>query len=254
MPAMIELPKPRQEKDEVESWKHNSRAYAEAVAAHVEQKNQYSALPYENFRWFALFLQGYQRPPEYPPIAFLEKDKYSFATIHDLSGDETTDDITEICGPQQLQQLAYHRSPQASCGQALFLRGFPSCEWLNLVGSKYGVDPEFFRRHLEFRIPTERFFELPGLSSSNHNILKLYVTSIGRHNGTTATRDAGPEGLAKHWETLKSNEIVGDSIVRRFNWHTDEYFSIEQHISVCVIRSRVLGSVRYPLHISWSLC
>ncbi|KAJ4147069.1 hypothetical protein LMH87_001619 [Akanthomyces muscarius] len=35
-------------------------------------------------------------------------------------------------------------------GQIVFIRGFISPRWVSTVGSKYNVDPEFFRRHMDF--------------------------------------------------------------------------------------------------------
>ncbi len=38
-------------------------------------------------------------------------------------------------------------APAGSLGQVVFIRGFMSPSWVSAMGSKYNIDPEFFRRH-----------------------------------------------------------------------------------------------------------
>ncbi|XMA15525.1 hypothetical protein WAI453_008316 [Rhynchosporium graminicola] len=40
--------------------------------------------------------------------------------------------------------------PAEGSGQLVFIRGFMSPSWVSVIGSKYNIDPEFFRRHMEF--------------------------------------------------------------------------------------------------------
>jgi hypothetical protein len=216
------------------AWEKASEDYAQAVEAHVRQKSSQSLLPHPNFQWFAIFLQGRKEPPSY--TVSIEEDHHVFGIIHDYMPTRRYGSrITDISGQWQLQQLVAHPRPQTGTGQLIFLRGFPTHDWLKVVGSQHGIDPEFFRRHMEFRIPTEKFFDLPGLPSSDDNLLRLSITTVGLHTPTTSSKARGTGDLKKHWEATKTRNVVGESIVRRFSWHFDRYFSIEQHLSICVV-------------------
>lgn len=224
-------------------WVEAAERYGAAVEAHVEQRSSRSYLMHANFRWFALFLQGRLQPPNglIPEQANCLDNGYSFASIHEhTTGADAMDGprIKHIKGRKQLQQLVDYRRPRKGGGQTLFLRGFPTRDSLKVVGSQYGVDPEFFRRHMEFKIPTEKYFDLPSLPSANDNIIKLHMTTIGRRTSTTTKKEEGLKALEAHWEELKLRNSSGQSIVRRFSNHFDRYFSIEQHINICVTRDQ----------------
>jgi hypothetical protein len=242
------VPSEEEEAASRSAWIRAAENYEKAVAAHVRQKSSHSLLPHPNFQWFAEFLQGQQEN-----VAKGSTDTiidHVFATVHDYeSSCQRGSRMTELPGEEALDQLVGHPRPENGSGQLIFLSGFPISKWLKVVGSQYGIDPEFFRRHMEFKIPTEKFFDLPSLPSSNDNLLKLSITTIGLHTRTTSRKETGADDLRKHWEGVKSRDRVGESIVRRFNWHFDRYFSIEQHLSICVVPQREGGwTCKYTLH------
>jgi hypothetical protein len=69
--------------------------------------------------------------------------------------------------------------------QFLFLHGLPSPQWLNAIGGRYRVDPEFYHRHLDFQATAGRadYFTQPTLSSRCKNTIQFRVTTIGYLQG-----------------------------------------------------------------------
>lgn len=131
--------------------------------------------------------------------------------------------------------------------QLLFLRGYPSGEWLRLIGSKYHVDPEFFSRHMDFGLTEDRLnnFSLPPLPSSSWHLMRLHIMTIGfrdtlarkyRQDDIDSLRRDGNNQMENynHQLTLGSNFEVGDSIVRNYSTLDETHFSIEQRVSVCL--------------------
>lgn len=143
--------------------------------------------------------------------------------------------------------------PPEGQGRLLFLRGYPSPEWLNCIGAKYRADPEFFQRHLtpksESSYISPPFTTAPSLPSVQAGMVALHITTIGfRISGGRARlaqaeldvlRDEAAHSMAdyiSHLSSLHSPRIaLADSIVREFSIHDSEHFSIEQKLSIEVI-------------------
>ncbi|KAH7265627.1 uncharacterized protein BKA55DRAFT_636573 [Fusarium redolens] len=133
-------------------------------------------------------------------------------------------------------------------GRLVFLRGFPSAQWLNCLGSTIDVDPEFFYRHLEGTISTGQVS--PRLDQSfstpfpwSQDLIQLRVCNTGswdingsRHTLVDLRKDCESK-LRMHVEDFAHlrNFAVGDSIVRRFIVHNRHSYSIEQRLSIEVI-------------------
>jgi len=129
-----------------------------------------------------------------------------------------------------------------SC-QLLFMSGFPSSTWLNTVGSRFLVDPELFRRHLDF-LRLKDFFDLPALPSSSKNIICLNITIIYkrshalRHSEVKDGRSEEFKVVKKHQRHLGLDGIVGESIVRRYSIHDENTFTIEQQVTCYIKKSK----------------
>ena len=153
--------------------------------------------------------------------------------------------------PQEFFRYGLGRSRPQSC--IIFLRGFMSPAWINNIGSRYFIDPEFFCRHLDFR-PTDdnsNNFSIPALPSSSWHLIELPVITIGTrmaHKGATwvekveMLRREGVEALASHHHRIaklsSSGMAVGDSMVRGFYVFDETHFAIEQRISICMQANR----------------
>lgn len=131
-------------------------------------------------------------------------------------------------------------------GQIVFIRGFISPRWVSTVGSKYNVDPEFFRRHMDFlSVSIERHaYSSPSLASSSSNIFRLCVTTIlhkddfGDKN-IHQQRSKEADELSKYRaQQLRSSKITcGDSVVREYATLCSSFSIIEQWISLCVTKN-----------------
>jgi hypothetical protein len=223
-----------------ERKKRTTKDYATAVSDHSTLTKEVSLHPGLTYRPLALFLTGGKTPYTTPRSnPHRRKDRsHAFAVLHDLFCEhDDPNRVTTFDSLTGLAEFAEHPLPQSDSGQLLFLLGYPSNKWLNLIGVRYGIDPEIFRRHLN--VPhNQNFYDLPGLPSSSHNILRLSVTSIGKRYGTTLGRDDAAQALATYFQELGTDpNIVGESLVRNFSVYDDEHFSIEQDISICVVRS-----------------
>lgn len=132
-----------------------------------------------------------------------------------------------------------------NANQILFLRGFPSPEWLCQVGWYYVVDPEFFRRHLDMSLLShQQWFSSPSLPSTTSTFVQLRITTIARRkhgypNIEEARREA-MEDMASYLQGISEPDYkgdLGDSIVRKTSLHDEHYFSLEQDISICCCKS-----------------
>ncbi|PGH34680.1 hypothetical protein GX50_02468 [[Emmonsia] crescens] len=131
----------------------------------------------------------------------------------------------------------------------VFLRGYMTPAWLNNIGAKYVVDPEFFCRHLDFRPPDDNSnnFSIPALPSSSWHLIELPLLTIGTRDipkGPTRPdiiedlRTKGSCALAEHHHRISrlssSGMSVGDSLVRDFHVFDETHFAIEQRVSICM--------------------
>lgn len=137
----------------------------------------------------------------------------------------------------------------ASAGQIVFLRGFPSPEWLNQVGASLGVDPELFANHMELDSSHRQSYTRlthypPSFSSmSTTDLLQIRIFNTGHWDSSRSGLSVGElrseceTSMNKHLEEFINwqNMSVGDSIVRGFTVHDLRHFTIEQRVSVEVI-------------------
>lgn len=146
-------------------------------------------------------------------------------------------------------------SPRNPGGRAqiLFLNGHPSPQWLNAIGGKFCVDPEFYQRHLDFRADIGRpdYFTLPALPSASETMTRLRITTTGYRQPKSGfpayqhpqmyldkLRSDAAKGMRQYENILRTEDKwkTGDSIIRNFAIHDTEHFTIEQDISVCIDR------------------
>lgn len=131
--------------------------------------------------------------------------------------------------------------------QIMFLRGYPSPQWLRLIGSKYHVDPEFFARHMDFRTTWDKSnnFSFPSLPSSSWHLIDLPVITIGYRDVATKQYEQDEiHAMRKSEEIAMENYChqlctgaglkCGNSIVRKYYSLDETHFVIEQRISICL--------------------
>jgi hypothetical protein len=184
--------------------------------------------------------------------AIVSSTNANFATLYDLDYQNCGNDrIRQFINPDE---FAAHMEPSkqsrnGSAGRILFIRGFPSPQWLNQIGATFDVDPEFFYRHIEISADstsstaTPDYYCAPHLPSSA-DIIQLRISNIGswdnsRSLGSIETlRKDCSASMNLHLEDFLRlrNMSVCDSIVRRFTVHDIQHFTVEQMISIKVLR------------------
>lgn len=124
------------------------------------------------------------------------------------------------------------------------MRGHPSSDWLLAIGTKCEVDPEFFLRHLDFRLGRPGFFPFAvaslilniDVSIASHNHRWVTIRAWERYHtsrsGLATITECGSHARLQV-EAQKSFRF-GDSIVRDCFINDTQHFTIEQDISIYV--------------------
>jgi hypothetical protein len=200
----------------------------------------------DNYEALADYLQKpYSQYPDPPgPRTDGREEPMQFVTLHDLNIPERTNDRIKIFSDirlfeETMREKAHSNSPRL----LLFMRGYPTPEWLNTIGWLCNVDPEFYLRHLNFKSEAKtNYFTSLMLPSSTSNIIRLRTTSIGyrqrfgrRSQQTVETlrKQAQLEMENYRSQLNKASTQVGHSIVRSFAVHDQEHYTLEQEISIC---------------------
>jgi hypothetical protein len=142
-----------------------------------------------------------------------------------------------------LKSFAQLSSPEARTSQLVFIRGYPSPDWICHLGSQFRIDVEFFRQKLHF-LEDKEFYDLPPPPSNSPNILRIRVTSIFKRQEALSLSDiqrlraTETKSIEKYQRRLHT---PGESIVRHFSTHDASTFTIEQEISIYLVHKRVHG-------------
>lgn len=153
---------------------------------------------------------------------------------------------THIDSPEDIVTCSASSS-RSSSGRVFFLRGYPSARWLGSLGSCHFVDPEFFKRWLEFPYapnPNNQF-STPSLPTSCWNLLELPIVSIGRRSGARVFRSqhmlesarSRLDDAIRAYQTellMGTYPGVGSSVARDISLFDDTHFAIEQRITICM--------------------
>jgi hypothetical protein len=141
----------------------------------------------------------------------------------------------------QLQDLVEVPLPKRQLGQLLFLGGHLPGSWISSIGAKYGIAPEFFRRHIHlwrssrgavlYAVPT-----LPSVSSQAG--VTLRINTCGE-----STRSLGNLSLSSRLQMLPERffhvpkiltPAPGSAYIRGHAYLGDWRFLIEQDISLTI--------------------
>jgi hypothetical protein len=214
------------------------KQYVDTITAHARRGMQDSLIPGVNYQHLAAHLNSYSSQARNHHTASGHVGGYDFVTIHNLKySRDNTARISSFqdTGDDQIQKFEAYELPESGSGHLIFIKGYPSPKWMAAIGARYRVDPEYFRRFLNFG-HSRNYFDLPSLPSSSENIINIPITSIGNHSGLFTARDKQEEFVATHLSRLESQGPVGASIVRHFSIHDDEYFSLEQNLLITIAR------------------
>jgi hypothetical protein len=137
-------------------------------------------------------------------------------------------------------------APAAGLGQIVFLRGCISPSWLSAIGSKYSIDPEFFRRHMDFLSTSidRHAYSFPSLASSSNNIFRLCVSTIlhrddfgGQDLQSQRSEQASELGAYKIQQLGSTKVRCGDSQVREYSTVCPRFSVLEQWVSLYITKT-----------------
>ncbi|KAL2786268.1 hypothetical protein BJX66DRAFT_313114 [Aspergillus keveii] len=224
--------------------KATAHDYAQTILLHSRTTPDLSLFPGHNYRTLANFLyQPYASPTKNGSIALSPQSQYKpLVVLYKYTKDGVLHQLQYEPTPTGLENVENDTESACDAGKVLFLNGFIPPEWLNLIGSRYRVDPEFFRQHLRFMQP-ERQLDLPGLYSTTKNIIRLPLISIGTWTLDQPLRGRGflvhqrsiaHEKTRSYLKGLGATTPAGQSIVRGIMINDDAYFTVEQELNICV--------------------
>ena len=221
--------------------------YAEKLWEYVASPGCPSVYPGLHFRELAKYLLDSDRSPSTIRRRF--EPTYSsspeFVILQELQ-DETN---LKPQGFRSSGDFETHPHPSSPAPNTLlFMRGYPSPRWLNVIGERYHVDPRFFQCHLS-SLCEENNFDRPSLPSSFNDIIRLRIITIGQrdHEQLLDCMKQPVEKLQEQCTAETSNYQqriklrrgtvkLGDSIARDFSVFDDDYFALEQDVTACICR------------------
>lgn len=220
-------------------------AYVEAIRAFSQLSQDEHLSCGGHYRELALLFQ----PPSlasttaaYSATGNSVSDSFCFVTaveISQLESGEQQRQVRELSSPR-----AFSSAPQIgpNCSQLIFLKGYPSHDWLRTLGATFRVDPEFWRRHHALGSSQNiEYHDLPPLRSFSSRTAQLRINTIfNRHDAVTRQevetwRVESFDRVRRHHVDVERNSSVGDSIVRQIHAHSESIFTIEQNISCTIV-------------------
>ncbi|GES60665.1 hypothetical protein V496_01904 [Aspergillus terreus] len=163
-------------------------------------------------------------------------DAFVHVVVHTFQGNKhlRRDDFDLKDG---LAQFVDHPQPTNRSDQVVFVRGSLSAAWVEALGTKYKIDPEFFRRHLRY-LPGPAFSDLPSLPSANTEMMTLILASLYIRKHTIAPgqirrcREMDSDVARRNQKSIYGDMLPGETIVRRFSTLSDRLFSLEHEVSI----------------------
>ena len=219
--------------------------YANLVAGHAQNSIGTSLITGELFEGLAAFLSREFDQTKLPKVDVV---------VHTLSASTSGGskaNVANYCVVSDLDKLqdTLSAKPNASVNKAtiVFMRGHQPPECLTRIGANFNIDPYFFLRHLEYWWSSRplKLFSSPYLPSASYRILRLKLVTLGEREekgGWSSSPQiqslrAKSESSMKDYLSDVTREYTlnpGNSIVRTFNVHSTQYFSIEQEVTVTV--------------------
>ncbi|KAF1963789.1 hypothetical protein CC80DRAFT_557768 [Byssothecium circinans] len=225
----------------------SEREYADRVKSyarlwtgqHYHDLANYLFAPYQRF-----FSDATSKEPKVGASPIGER----FVTMYTVDGHRPPQ-ARQISSPLEFSQAAIDAEDLSAL---IFLRGHQPPEMLNAIGGRYRVDPEFFRQHLEVNSRTGWLgnFLPTSLPSTWKNIVRLPSVSLASRSSSGYSRSSQPHHeeklskirnetarlldghIEKYLQSRESHLSPGSSIVRNLSIHNNQYFSLEQHISI----------------------
>ncbi|KAF2181562.1 hypothetical protein K469DRAFT_260224 [Zopfia rhizophila CBS 207.26] len=221
------------------------KQFAEQIKNYSERPKESHVFSGEHYKPLAQFLEHV--PPVHGWRRVTEQDT-GFLPLYlhiNKAGQEKTQ-VVAYDAVDNLRSNATLCPPDSQTSHLIILRGWQPREWIRTLGAHCKIDPEFFRRHLEF-IDSSSYFDLPALPSSSRNLWRLRVTTICTKQSplnvdeVRKQRDGDMDGVQNYMNTMRANERIGSSIVRKHAVISETTSIIEQDVSFCVQKRKSGG-------------
>jgi len=182
--------------------------------------------------------------PDEDAILFASKSEQPHDLVVVYNSGESKWDVQQY-SQEQHEAFSAATVPAGGSGQLVFIRGFISPSWVSVIGSKYNIDPEFFRRHMDFLSASidRHAYSFPSLASSSNNIFRLCVSTLlhrddfGGQDLQSQRSDQSTElGTYKIQQLGSTRVCCGDSLVREYSTVCSCFSVIEQWISLCITK------------------
>lgn len=225
--------------------KVTSQHYARLIYSHAETTASNSLYQGQDWQPLAAWLNN-------RPLSFrspTERTHFGFAWMYILK--ENASENERVSGfPLTLPILDTFRPKLSQSSVLVFLRGYPTAEWVNEVGAYFRIDPETFYRHLSFFLPQGALLRQSPLRlpSSRRSIFQFLLTTVGRYHPKAGyslldTKKKAANAMNHYLQTMRNPSWkLGDSIVRHFDIHNESTFSLEQLVTVYVSKEGGTGS------------
>ncbi|OAQ69254.2 hypothetical protein VFPPC_05346 [Pochonia chlamydosporia 170] len=147
--------------------------------------------------------------------------KDSFVVVHDL---ETGD--CRPFGTTKKDARTFRAHDSLTRPSLVFLRGYASPHWLNLIGQKHGVSPELYQRHLDY----------DAFSSSGRDLhlagLAVFLYPSYEPEDLQSARQQQLEDMKAYFRHLRGQANLVHSVVRRCLLLSKQVYVVEQRASV----------------------
>ncbi|RDW79836.1 hypothetical protein BP6252_04474 [Coleophoma cylindrospora] len=200
--------------------------YARAIISLSRRYSSTSTFPGNNYvdlgEWLlqdrSLFNSA---KPEDEAIHFTSRSEQPHDLVVVYNGGERKWDVQQYSQEQHEAFSAAKSLPVGGSGQLVFIRGFISPSWVSAIGSKYNIDPEFFRRHMDFLSASidRHAYSFPSLASSSNNIFRLCVNTVlhrddfgGQDLQSQRSNQAAELGTYKIQQLGSTRVCCGDSL------------------------------------------
>ncbi|KAJ5799667.1 uncharacterized protein N7518_001735 [Penicillium psychrosexuale] len=163
------------------------------------------------------------------------QDRFTYVVVHTIANGA----IKRHCFDHKtgLEDIWKFPDVQPGTDQIVFVRGSLSPAWVGVLGAKYQIDPEFFRRHLRY-LSQNDFSDLPSLPSASTNTISLPVTSLYtrsfalRQDQVRRRRREDYDVARSNQQAIRQSASTGESIIRKVSTLTDRLVSVEHDISI----------------------
>ncbi|KAK0746924.1 hypothetical protein B0T18DRAFT_163255 [Schizothecium vesticola] len=221
--------------------KRRAERYAGYIVAHALRGQDRHLFCSSHFRFLSDVVSR-------PDVAIsLETDRFDYVVSCDFisAHDPTDPSARRVLTTFGSTPNVVFTDPDQLSTRILFMRGYPSADWINVLGSQYRVDIEFFRQKLGF-LDGKTYYDLPAMPSNSQNILHLKISTIyAREVPLTLSqlrklRQSEKRAVRQH---QRSPSAVGASIFRQVTLVDETSFAVEQDISIYIAHKRDRGRI-----------